>query len=47
MSVTLTFEQLATIGGGLAGLFLIVWRARPYVQGEVQKENCTHGAKSP
>ncbi len=37
MSVTLTFEQLATIVGGLVGLFLVVWRARPYVQGEVQK----------
>lgn len=36
MSVTLTFEQIATVSAGLATLVLLVWRARPYVQGEVQ-----------
>jgi len=37
MSVTLTFEQIAMIASGLGALVLVVWRARPYVQGEVQK----------
>jgi hypothetical protein len=37
MSVTLTFEQIGMIVTGVSTLILIVWRARPYVQGEVQK----------
>lgn len=37
MTVTLTLEQLFAIIAGLSTIGVVIWRIRPYVQGEVAR----------